>query len=396
MIITSNEIEKIISIPTSKSYANRALILATLKKEKIILKNLPKAQDVKDMLDVLWKLGICENIDFKYLEINKTFPQDEIKENNMKELYLGEGGTTIRFLLPLLALGSQKYLLKVNPRFKLRPFHVLLSILKKAGAEIELSDRIDELCTLKGPIHLSEIEIDCSQTTQNLSAFLLLQSTFDFNIKIKNLISSRSYIEMSKSMVNIFLRTTEYSIPVDMSSASYFIALGCIYKNIKIKNIFCVDSLQADSEIFNVLDKLGAKYTFSSSGLTISKSEEPMAFDVDISTCLDLAPTLAFLASFCKGKSELKNMTNLKFKESNRIDAITNVLDSFGVIYEYLEDRLFIHGAKTFKEPKVLNVVDDHRIVMMASLFLKVLGGGEIHPASAVKKSFPEFFELLS
>lgn len=395
MIITSNELEYSITIPTSKSYANRALILATLKCEKIILRNLPKSQDVKNMLNVLLKLGIINSIAMDYLEIEKSFPANEKKMNDLEILDLGEGGTTIRFLLVLLALGRNKYLIKVNPNFKRRPYKNLLCILKSVGARVELLESENELCSIQGPIHLESIEIDSLQTTQNVSAFLLLQSILDFDIQVTNLSSSHSYIDMTKSLVNTFSTIKEYTIPVDISSASYYIALASVSQNIIIKNLTAQDPLQADSEIFKTLDQIGVHYIFTEKGLEIHKCEKKNPFDIDVSLCLDLAPTLAFLASFCSGKSTLRNIVNLKFKESDRISSIIYVLKAFGVRHELGENILIIYGTESLRNPSELTVVDDHRIVMMASLFFKVLGGGEVHPASAVNKSFPEFFELL-
>lgn len=395
MIITSCSYADTIKIPTSKSYANRALILATLKQSEMVLKDLPQAQDVKDMLNVLLELGVINSIKFDRLTVKKSFPKDEVQTNEIQELYLGEGGTTIRFLLPLLALGTNKYLIKVNPRFKSRPHQELLDILNQAGVLIEYSKKEDELCTLKGPIKLDSINIDCTKTTQNLSAFLLIKSVFDLKIRFSNLNSSNSYVDMSNNMINDFQNCSEFSIPVDMSSASSFIALGATFKSLKISNVLKKDFLQADTAIFNVLDQIGTKYLFTSSYLEITKRQGLRPFQIDISKCLDLAPTLAFIACFCHGKSTLCNISNLKFKESNRINAIISVLDAFGAKYELIDNQLCVIGPSKLTQIDELTVSVDHRIVMMASLFFKVLGGGTINPASAVNKSFPDFFELL-
>tara|TARA_Y100000385_G_C12998073_1_gene595863 strand:- start:28 stop:1215 length:1188 start_codon:yes stop_codon:yes gene_type:complete len=394
MIITSTSPLPDITIPTSKSFANRALILAALKKEDVELFNLPKAQDVLDMLDVFQDLELISNWG-EHVHVLKSFPENEVLFGEYKELYLGEGGTTIRFLLPFLALGKQKYLIKVHPRFKQRPYKDLLVLLEHLGARVEHLSADDELCFIQGPIKLKQVEIDCSQTSQNLSSFLLLKLAYQFDLVIKNLSSSLTYVKMTEELVNAFHKQSHYTIPVDMSSASYFIALGCIHQSLTIKNIKNIDSLQADSKIFEILDLLGVDYSFSSLGLKIKKIEKPKSFEVDIRNCLDLAPTLAFIASFCSGTSTLKNIMNLKHKESNRILAIIEVLEKFGVVAKVQDEDLIIFETNVFKKIAEITVPEDHRIVMMAALFLKTFDGGSVQPEAAINKSFPEFFELL-
>lgn len=394
--VTTNDIAKSIKIPSSKSYANRALILGALSPKKITISNLPLAQDVEDMISVFEKLFIAKRISKQEVVLFGQFNKDVISEKRI-ELNFGEGGTTIRFLLPLIATSKQEFLIKVHPNFKKRPYKKLLNILSSNGAQVSEVDDKETLCVIKGPINFKNIDIDCSETSQVASAFIMLSSYHSFELQLVNLEASSSYIELTKGMLGHFKQNNKFSVPMDFSCASYFIALGAIKSSLTISNLKEVDSLQADSKIFKVLDLMGVSYRLGSLGLEIDKCFKPKAFSFDVKDCLDLTPTLAFLASFCDGVSVISGINNLIYKESNRINAIKLVLESFGITFKIKDNQFFIEGAEEIRDITEIEVAYDHRVVMMAAMFAKMTHSGvNIRPAEAVKKSFANFFELLS
>lgn len=394
MQVSSDKIKSPVEIPTSKSYANRALILGALKYRGLSIKNLPLSQDVLDLINALETLNLVESMS-DTVRIKNIFPENEIA-GEPSELYLGEGGTTIRFLLPMLALGKRKYIIKVKPSFKKRPIQDLFNLLSRLGAKVNPLSGENELCELQGPINLSDISVDCRNTSQVASAFLMLKSKYDFELEIKNLITSMSYVELTQQLSEKLVDIKEYYVPVDMSSASYFIALGVLKNDLLIKNVNSIDKFQADSKIFKVLDLMGASYSIDCKGLSLKVSKTYKSFDFDVSDCLDLTPTLAFLASFCEGTSRIFGIENLVHKESNRVEGIISILKTFGVHSSLNQSELLIEGTNDLEHVNELTVADDHRMVMMASLFLKMTKiGGDIRPNEAVNKSFANFFELL-
>lgn len=394
MQVSSDKIKSPVEIPTSKSYANRALILGALKYKGLSIKSLPLSQDVLDLINALETLNLVEATS-DTVRIKNIFPENEIAGEPL-ELYLGEGGTTIRFLLPMLALGQRKYIIKVKPSFKKRPIQDLFDLLSMLGAKVSPLNGENELCELQGPINLLDISVDCKSTSQVASAFLMLKSKYDFELEIKNLNTSMSYVELTKQLSEKLVEIDEYYVPVDMSSASYFIALGVIKNDLLIKNVNSIDKLQADSKIFKVLDLMGASYSIDCKGLSLKVSKKYRNFTFDVSDCLDLAPTLAFLASFCEGTSRIFGIENLVHKESNRVEGIISILKTFGVHYSLNQIELLIEGTNDLEHVKELTVADDHRMVMMASLFIKMTkNGGDIRPKDTINKSFANFFELL-
>lgn len=113
---------------------------------------------------------------------------------------------------------------------------------------------------------------------------------------------------------------------------------------------------------------------------------------------MDLVPTLAFLASFSEGISIIRNIENLKYKETNRLVGICDILTFFNVDFEVEKSDLLIKGSPRSIKSKSQSFcpLPDHRLVMIGSLFFKVLDGGEIGNGDCVSKSFPEFFSILN
>jgi 3-phosphoshikimate 1-carboxyvinyltransferase len=392
MKISSHKLKNPIFISSSKSYAARMLLMGAVSENEISISDIPESQDSLELIEVLKKLGVGYWDSGRFV-LDKSFPRDELPSKNPIVLNLGEGGTTIRFMLSLLSLGQNTYILKVHPRFKLRPFIDQLELLKSLGARIVQTDKEDELCSVQGPILFPRsLTIDCSKTTQVASSFLILAKFNNCEIKTQNLNSSTAYVEMTKNVLNSLKK--EFSVPVDMSSASAFMVLASVFQDLEFPQILVVDPLQADSTLISILKSSGANIEFSPH-LKIKRSLMS-PFIVDGAQCLDLIPNLCFLASFIEGSSKIYNIENLKHKESNRIQGICQILDQVGVVYKLENNSIEIEGVHELKPIKKIHALADHRIVMLASLFLKVNGGGEVTNSKAVAKSNSNFFDLLN
>lgn len=394
--ITSNLLPTEIFLPGSKSFANRALLFGALSPRFVAISDIPKSDDVQEMLAIFKQLSLCKESD-SVVHFHQSFPKDEVLSEQLIELDLGEGGTTIRFLTCLLALGKNKYKLKVNPRFKQRPYQDMLNLLRMLGAKIEESKEENILCLLKGPISLARnIEIDCSKTTQVATALLIISNFYpELKVELKGLKSSLAYIEMTKQY---FLNSKEesFKVPADMSSAGYLIALSLFDKGHVFPQIKEIDYSQADSQIFNVLKQIGAKYSFTPS-LSIVPCKEYKPFEIDGSQCLDLIPTLVVIASFINGVSVITNINGLKYKETDRLDGILKFLNEIEVKYEIIENSILrIFGRRNPLRLNRLKTSPDHRMIMSCSLYLKIIGGGEVLPSEHVSKSFPDFFKIIS
>lgn len=379
-----------IEIPTSKSYANRALILAAIKQSLTTLKNLPESTDVQFLLEALKKIGLDIHQDNNVVTIKNSFP--ECEKDQIPSIEIGEGGTTARFLASLLCLGSNEYTLILGERLKQRPWKEFTQLVQKLGGSAQLEG---ERLTIKGPISFPEnLEIDCSETTQFASGFQLVSAFTDTIIIPLNLKSSQSYWEMTKKMIQSFRDVSEYAIPLDWSSASYALAFGALNQEISFPHL-SYDFFQADAKFYLVLKSLGI-ITDLENGILLKPLKIEKSFDLDVSDCLDLVPSLAFYLCHIEGVHHLWNVQNLIHKESNRLEEVIKLLGHFGKKAFYQEGNLVIEGNPSRVKDEIhLSLPDDHRMVMTASLFLLHHSGGSLSPEEAVNKSYPQFFSLI-
>jgi 3-phosphoshikimate 1-carboxyvinyltransferase len=394
--ISTNKLPDKIEVPSSKSYANRALILAALSSDCCEIENITWSQDVMDMVNVLKRIGLDIRLGSSTVTVLNSFPACEVAQEEVVEISLGEGGTTARFLVVLLALGQNNYLLHAEKRMKIRPMDELYESLSELGVVAKKMGKDSFPVQIKGPVEKGRsVIIDCSQTTQFYSAMLLVSRFSDLSVSCDNLSTSKGYVEITQKLIEEF--SSHYTVQVDFSGASYSIAFAALNSELIITNCEKRDDLQGDAALIEIINKAGGHVQFDREGLHIKPTASLHAMDVNCEDCPDLVPTLVFLAAYAKGKSFLHNVKVLKHKESDRILALQDLLDVYQVPNEYDEkkDCWMIEGVSRDLSPRDLKVAHDHRIVMAATLFLKHNGGGSISPADAVEKSYPGFFDIF-
>lgn len=404
-VISSSHFSRHWKIPTSKSYANRALVIAALKSHKTRLCQLPKSTDVVSMLSSLKEIGVpIHRINEETVEIQGGFPNNEMARPETITIHSGDGGTTTRFLMALLARGKNTYLLKPSGPMIERPMDDLIAPLRKLGVEISTEK---EGFIIKGPLkekdHLQNIEVNCQVSSQFYSALLLATSDLkNINLIPKNLTGSKAYVEQTLHLVKTLETTHEYIIPVDFSSASYPLVLGAINPPITLSNCFSPDPFQADAFLLELLNQLKLKMRWDpKEGLKVY--DRPIylrAFNVDASSFPDLVPALCVLASFCQGTSHISGLESLHVKECNRFLELQNIMNLFKISHRAPSpSKLEIDGCLEFHASKPLNYTPphDHRMIMTAALWM-ILGnkGGTISDAEHVKKSFPDFFSFIN
>ncbi len=397
---------KEISIPSSKSYANRLLILAALNPNEIKVTNLPLSSDVETMLSCFEQIGIDLECVGNDVIIRSQFPQCERDGDEIIVLDTGDGGTTNRFLLPFLALGRRGYELKASGHMRLRPMEPLVTAIRSCGVDIDFnpSDDLNEKwIVVKGPYQskTSLIEIDCSQTTQFLTGLSLALSRSKISVKEKNLSVSLPYWHLTQNLIETSRTDTRvYHNPVDFSSLSYPLALAAVDGEVLITNCHEPDPNQADSQFLEILRDMGSQLEFQERGL-FCKKKPLKGISFDGSQCPDVIPTLIFVCSFAEGESHLKNLEVLTHKECDRFTEMVRMLKAAKVDFDadFKNYELIIHGKGLPTEGRQFNFdpVDDHRMVMVTYLFQRILGGGTItRNAHHVKKSFANFFETLA
>lgn len=393
--VLPSALDKKIEVPTSKSFANRALILGAISLETVSLKNIPQSTDVTYLLEALKRVGVdCIEKGDETI-IAGSYPKCEKSSGDVIELSSGDGGTTNRFLMALLSRGKNRYLLKASPLLIKRPQEELIDRLNALGAAVSVTQ---EGFQIQGPISLSsnEIEITAKRSTQFASALALALADMDVNITATNIATSNIYFQMTQKMIAEFKSgKCDFVTPGDWSSASYPLALGLHSGECVISNLHRPDPFQADCAILDIAKRMGGDTEFCDEGLRTKKS--PLkGIEIDCRDHIDLVPTLSFLCAYAKGESKLSSISGLRHKESDRLAEIMRLLSLFNVKHSYDEakDFLTIFGRSPDDREVEYNAPLDHRMIMTAYLFMRHNGGGKIYNSCHVNKSFSNFCSI--
>ncbi len=396
--------DKEIILPTSKSHSNRALIMGAIQGGNFKVHNLSTSTDVTHLLNAFKKIGLRIHKEGTTVTFLNSFPGCEKESTgDVIEIMTGDGGTTNRFLIALLARGKKEYHLRPSEKMNERPIDDLIEPLKKISVQIVCNqdkNNPEPWIKMKGPASLyntTKLVIDCSKSTQFASALMLAFSNIPLKFDYVNLKVSETYVRMTTRVIQKSLEDNSYTIPVDFSSLGYPAALAALMGRVIVKNCMEMDVFQADSAFIKLLAEIGAQTTFSQDGLEIKQNAALRPFSYDVSSAPDLFPTLVFLASHIEGVSTLSYLEVLRFKESDRLKEMISMMKDFGVKYSYseAEDAMTIFGSHKTYPTATIRPVRDHRIVMTAALFMWKNAGGHLGEVDCVEKSFPNFLTLL-
>lgn len=404
----------VVTIPGSKSITHRALIAGGLAAGKTILRNDLKCEDTLHTAHVLAAIGV------RMLRNGNNLIMEGIGERAWgqpweKALYLGNSGTSFRLLLPVLALAKGTFLMTGTPRMQERPMGPLVDALCHLGAAVSCVNhngrppiRIASNGILGGAVALSG-----DASSQFLSALLLSgpYAEKDVEITVKGDLVSKPYVDITIDVMAAFgvrveregsarfsvsagqrYEPRDYTVQGDASSASYFWAAAAITGGTVTTRNIHPGGRQGDIRLLEVLEAMGCTVIKESDRVTVTGS--PLkGLNVDMGAMPDMVPTLAAVALFAEGKTTIRNVGHLRFKESDRLSAVTQEWRKLGGRVEESEDSLVVHGGEKLFGAEV-DPHDDHRLAMsLAVVGLKVPGVRIQNPA-CVSKSFPQFWDL--
>ena len=406
-----------VDIPGSKSITNRAMILAALNEKETLLKNMLFSDDTLYMIDALQKLG-------NELIVDKEAKTVLIKPNKEKnwgkvELFVGNAGTAMRFLPTYIATGNGEVVLTGIERMKDRPIKDLVDALQGLGVEVEYVERIGFppiRIKAKG-LNGGRISIKGDKSSQYITSILLsapyAKSPVEIDI-IGDLVSI-PYVEITKKMMEDFGATFKndnykkltiepakysrdsYIIEGDCSSASYFFAMAAIAKSrVRLNNV-TINSIQGDIKFLEVLLNMGLTLIESGENHIVVEGQKDLkGISVDMKHISDTAQTLSVVALFAKGPTEIKNVYNMRIKETDRIKACYNELTKLGAKVIEKEDGLIIYPKENindYNKNVLIDTYDDHRMAMSFSLAGLLIDNVKIHDPNCVSKTFPNYFE---
>lgn len=387
----------VISLPLSKSLANRLMILSFLSGKSL------KEQTVDSDDSILMK---------RLLE--------EISENFSGRTYnAGHAGTVFRFLSAILALTPGEHILTGSERMQQRPCNPLVDALNQLGADIKylVNDGYPPLRIKGGSLKGGPIEIDSSMSSQFVSSLLMIGPYLNggLDITLTGNIVSLPYIQMTIKLMQecgiaVSIEDNKIHVPqgnykltsnmneADWSAASYWFTLVALCNNSRMTlQGLKENSLQGDKSVVDIFKKLGVEAIWHQGDLTIYNSGNIVSsLYIDLIENPDLAPSVAVACAGLQVKAELTGLETLSIKESNRLEALEIELAKLGYSCKAKNDNtLLISNQKHNTHNPIIQTYNDHRIAMSLSLLSTRVGKLVIEDPEVVTKSYPNYWKDL-
>jgi 3-phosphoshikimate 1-carboxyvinyltransferase len=374
------------------------------------------------MVDCLQRLGFAVTTDWSKHTIDvfrntslEMIADDEWIPNGRADLFVGNSGTTIRFLTAMLALGEGTYRLDGIPRMRERPIQDLLDALQQLGvdARSEYENGCPPVIVNANGLHGGHVRVRADVSSQFLSALMLVApfAREDTAIEIDGPLVSEPYIEMTIAVLQSFgLKISaegprkylipgrqdhglaSYVVEPDASSASYFLAAAAITGGTVGIEGLTTKSIQGDVRFLDILEDMGCTACRGWDSLAVTGGKL-RGVDVDMNDISDTVMTLGAVACFAEGPTTIRNVAHIRHKETDRIAALATELRKLGAEVEEREDGLTI-------TPRPLNggavdTYNDHRMAMSLALVGLKVPGVVIRNPGCVAKTYPGFWQDL-
>ena len=401
-------------IPGSKSYTNRALVLAALRMGTTEVSGGLDCEDTQRLAAALASFGgvaVTQTADgFRVVRTQETLSAPA------REIHMGAAGTPARFMLAFSAAAEGATVVTGTARLCERPMGDILAALRAAGIRCECLAK--EGC-LPVRVHgarpsTNRWSIQAGVSSQFTSSLLLFASQQHalgpVTIQLEGNQVSRPYVEMTRAMMKACGLSAErvredeivvtpgrpsvskIPVEVDASGMSYFLAAAALSgTTLEIPGIGGGSS-QGDVGLARAFERMGCKVQLGTKSIVITGGEL-VGIDIDMETMPDVVLTLAIVAARARGSTRITNIANLRVKECDRIAAAANELGRLGARVEEGPDFLVIHPAPL--KPAQIHTYDDHRVAMAFGILGLVQAGVTIEDPACVAKSFPGFWQEL-
>ncbi len=411
---TIRKLDATVAVPGSKSYSQRALIIASLAEGKSLLRNVLISDDTRHLMESLRLLGAGISADDRDIAVVGTGGRIQTPDQS---LFLGNNGTSLRFLTSVASLGKSEIVLDGNDRLRERPLQPLLDALNGLGVSCSTMKKngCPPVVIRGGGIRGGRAVFTDAHSSQYISSLLICApyASADVTVELRGLTASMPYIDMTIQVMKLFgvdvehtesteyvvnsgkrYSGREYDVEGDASSASYFFLAAAICGGrVRVMNVN-PDTHQGDIGLLHIMEKAGCRVLKGQDwvevqGATLNAGD--MRFDMG--DMPDMVPTLAVLSAFRPGRTEIVNVSHLRLKESDRIAAMVKELNRTGIEAHELNDGLYIRGG--MPRGARIETYDDHRIAMSFAVAGLAVDGMEIENEGCVSKSFPGFWAEL-
>jgi 3-phosphoshikimate 1-carboxyvinyltransferase len=406
-----------VRVPGSKSLSNRALLIAGLAEGNSTLTGVLDCDDTQVMARAMQQLGARIDGDWRQsLSVRGVAGRPRVP---LGPIDVHASGTAARFLTAALALVPGEAVLDGNARMRQRPIADLVHALAALGVEIAVEGQngCPPVRVQGGRAFGGDVEVDASRSSQYLSALLLVApyAGRDVTLHIKDgVLVSKPYVDVTLAIMQTFgadarfvderslrvsrrepYRARRYAIEPDASTAAYFFAAAALSGGRVVVEDLPGNSLQADMGLLGVFERMGAQVTRSANSVIVQGSPKGLSgVDVDMNSMPDAVLALAVAAAFATGPTLIRNVANLRIKETDRLLALETELRKLGAGAEAGPDWLRITPGAL--HAATIDTYDDHRMAMAFSLAGLRVPGVVIRDPACVSKSWPGYFDVFS
>lgn len=402
-------------VPGSKSVTNRALVTAALAAGTSRLEGALESEDTDAMCEGVVALGARVARQATAWTVTGTGGRLAAPA---RPLDARASGTTARFLTAVASLAPGPVVIDGAPRMRERPIDDLVRCLRELGAQVELLGHggCPPVRVAGGGLAGGGAALDASRSSQFVSAVLLAApyARRDVSLALKDgILVSRPYVELTLQVMAAFgaeagwrdaatlhvtagrvYRARAYRVEPDASAAAYpFAAAAVAGGRVRVEGISAA-SRQADLGLLEVLARMGCRVARGPDFAEVHGPQGPLQpVDVDMNAMPDAVLALAVVALFARGRTRIRNVANLRIKETDRLAALERELRKLGAAARTGPDWLEIepgplHGAE-------IDTYDDHRMAMAFALAGLRIPGVVVRDPGCVAKTWPDYFEML-
>ncbi len=408
--------------PGSKSITNRAIVCAALATGTSHLRGVLDSEDTQVMIAAWQQLGLTLQHDAAAGELHIEGCGGELNAPPT-ELFIGNSGTTIRFLTAALAACGGQYQLDGVPRMRERPIGDLLAALRQLGCRVTSLNAEHDDCP---PVAIDsdgmyggKATVAGNISSQYLSGIMLAAplAEQDVVLEVEGELVSVPYVEMTSAVMRSFgasvsgpacgplriassrltpanrYRASEYVIEPDASAASYFWGAAAITGGVGRVQGLSRSSLQGDVRFCEVLEQMGCSVEYAEDSIAV-RGGELCGVDVDMAHISDTVQTLAAVALFASGPTTVRGVAHNRVKETDRISDLARELRRLGAAVDEFDDGLTIHPPETIC-PAEIETYHDHRMAMSLALVGLRAAGVVIKDPACTAKTYPNYWDDL-
>lgn len=402
-----------IAVPGSKSVSNRALIIAAVAEGESRLHDLLEADDTVVMIRALQELGVGIS---RSGTVTAVAGHGGPLRAAAADLDAGLSGTTVRFLLPLLAAGTGSFRVTGHGRMLMRPIADQLDALQDLG--VNATSELDNGCP---PVRIEttglgggEVSVSGNLSSQYLSGLLMAAplARQRLDIHVTGDLQSKPFVDITLDVMRRFgvdvqrdgydrftvdpgrYTAADMRIEGDATAAgNFWVAAAITGSTVEVSNVG-TDSSQGDRALADVLGRMGCQVRWTAHSCTVTGPPrgELRGGDFDLNDIPDQALALAVAGLFTDGPLTIRNVANMRIKETDRLAAVATELRRLGAVVSEGADWLTVEPQPTYRAAEI-RTYDDHRMAMAFALAGLNLPGVTILDPDCVAKTYPGYWQ---